>query len=1199
MMNSKTRMTCVLGCALLFAVQAQANAAVDRSDVWNEDNVRLETIPVSPVTYYVSLTGDDSNPGTEAQPFRTIQKAADGMVGGDTCIIREGIYRETVIPVADGTEASPIIFQAVSNETVEICGCDPVSSWTLHTGSVYRVTVSLALGDENQVFRRAGGSLTNLWLARWPNSTDRWNPVWATADSGSTKTELVDAALPDCDWSGAEVRINQSPAWGLYGQPVTNCSSGIIQMTYKSIWDNHDLQSGSKYFVHDCYDALDADGEWFFDESENTLYVVSSDGNPGSGSIEYKARKNAFDLSSRSHIMLKGLKLTGCTIRTDSGSSGCTLDRLAIEYPYYNSRMVSQTAQNTGVDLNGSHHVLKNSEIAWGSGAGVKLNGEYMDVINCTIHDCNYVGSFAAALLSIGYGGRGHVISHNTLSRTGRSCMDMRSSSRVLIQYNDMGYCGKLTSDLGSIYGPKVGADNSEIRYNWFHDNESAHSGSGIYFDHATKNLLIHHNVVWDPIVRGGIQINQYGLCVLMCNNTLANSGGDAYESNYGSEWPDDMYGSQFVNNVGRGAVDSDGTEIEIADNLLDYTGIVSNKYLPAGSPAVDTGRVILGITDEYVGAGPDKGAYEQGGLDWKAGHNFSAEPTVDRLLSDCPYLNRISNSDFERGTLEPWVATGSQVSVNYEVIGQGTPLTDTTGMGGVYSAVLGSGTNRISQVLTNLLPNSIYEFRSRIRGEVGERACAGVEDPAVQSTTIFGSATNWSDTRLRFVTGLSDTAATIYVQKSSTGSGNVYLDDFSVLYQGPAALISSVGCDESTLGSWRSTSVSKPLDIDGDNVYGTAGYIVWATENTGDAHSSDYNADRKIEALPEGITVSGPGVNEKSYSAGYLKFDDPTLAPGAVVGDIFSGLAYRVDCGEDTWQSVAVITVDTVPVGTLRVGIIHNGGGDTVNAIAMKRVGEDESWTAVTDLDTRNPYQMRYCFFDLTGVNAGDQFEISFRGYDAVGDSEINLGLAGLSFDVFSGRNLIVDTGTGGIIEGAFTGVYTVGSTVTVSAVPSTYYSWGYWVGDVPEILTNANPLTFTMDVDRSIAAVFTENLATNSVPEWWLAQYGWTNHFDQAALGDSDLDGLLAWEEFLAGTNPKNGASVLAISDLVEMGTNQLILRWQAVSNKSYSMLSTTNLLSNVWKTNAVAIPGHVPESACTANVDNAQQFFRIDLE
>ena len=43
-------------------------------------------------TYYVAPTGSDSNPGTQAKPWAHPQKCADNMVGGDTCIVKDGTY---------------------------------------------------------------------------------------------------------------------------------------------------------------------------------------------------------------------------------------------------------------------------------------------------------------------------------------------------------------------------------------------------------------------------------------------------------------------------------------------------------------------------------------------------------------------------------------------------------------------------------------------------------------------------------------------------------------------------------------------------------------------------------------------------------------------------------------------------------------------------------------------------------------------------------------------------------------------------------------------------------------------------------------------------------------------------------------------------------------------------------------------------
>src|SRR5437016_8843838 len=51
---------------------------------------------------YVSTTGDDSNPGTQTAPWRTVQHAADTVRAGSTVNVRGGVYEELVSIKASG-----------------------------------------------------------------------------------------------------------------------------------------------------------------------------------------------------------------------------------------------------------------------------------------------------------------------------------------------------------------------------------------------------------------------------------------------------------------------------------------------------------------------------------------------------------------------------------------------------------------------------------------------------------------------------------------------------------------------------------------------------------------------------------------------------------------------------------------------------------------------------------------------------------------------------------------------------------------------------------------------------------------------------------------------------------------------------------------------------------------------------------------
>ena len=72
--------------------------------------------------YYVSVSGNDSNPGTLQLPWRTIQKSANTMQAGDTVYVMAGTYNEQVSPQNSGTAGNYIIYRNYQNDSVTIDG---------------------------------------------------------------------------------------------------------------------------------------------------------------------------------------------------------------------------------------------------------------------------------------------------------------------------------------------------------------------------------------------------------------------------------------------------------------------------------------------------------------------------------------------------------------------------------------------------------------------------------------------------------------------------------------------------------------------------------------------------------------------------------------------------------------------------------------------------------------------------------------------------------------------------------------------------------------------------------------------------------------------------------------------------------------------------------------------------------------------
>ena len=67
-------------------------------------------------TYYVATTGVDAGPGTQAQPWKTIQKALNTLTAGQRALVRAGTYAENLDMSRAGSPLAPITVENFPNE---------------------------------------------------------------------------------------------------------------------------------------------------------------------------------------------------------------------------------------------------------------------------------------------------------------------------------------------------------------------------------------------------------------------------------------------------------------------------------------------------------------------------------------------------------------------------------------------------------------------------------------------------------------------------------------------------------------------------------------------------------------------------------------------------------------------------------------------------------------------------------------------------------------------------------------------------------------------------------------------------------------------------------------------------------------------------------------------------------------------------
>jgi parallel beta-helix repeat protein len=83
-------------------------------------------------TFYVSVKGDDANPGDEAKPFKTIAKGVSCLKPGDTLLIREGTYPAFTVRNLQGTADAVITIRGFPGEKVVIDRYPDGGVFTVH-----------------------------------------------------------------------------------------------------------------------------------------------------------------------------------------------------------------------------------------------------------------------------------------------------------------------------------------------------------------------------------------------------------------------------------------------------------------------------------------------------------------------------------------------------------------------------------------------------------------------------------------------------------------------------------------------------------------------------------------------------------------------------------------------------------------------------------------------------------------------------------------------------------------------------------------------------------------------------------------------------------------------------------------------------------------------------------------------------------
>ncbi|MFI8073616.1 discoidin domain-containing protein [Streptomyces sp. NPDC086033] len=597
-------------------------------------------------TYHVAPQGSDHAHGTQASPLRTIGACLDLVRPGDTCLIHKGTYREQLTPPS-GTAGAPVTIAAYGDGPVTVDGTEKVTGWKDAGGGLIAADTDLPPDpDFNAVFvdnaRAAEG--------RWPNSgADPLNATWAEADTTSTDQHIDDTDLPDANWTGATVHLwAGSNPWAQQTGTATASAPGKLDFkggNYRCTPLCMGNQPYRNYYLVGSKAALDQPGEWYYDKTAHRLFMVPPKGGIAGHTVTAKHRLWGVDLSDSSYLTVRGLDLWGTSLRTGKSSTGVVVDRLHATYISEYSTLpmppdsdlaiepaeghiVASRILDSGVQILGTGNTLKNSEIAQSAGDGVLVRGNGNTVTNNYIHDVGWMGSYTPG---IEINGNGHTVTHNTIRRTGRAAIDTAYQINGTeyhdnrIAYNDISEAMRTSRDGSPFYVCcYLNGTGSSIDHNTAHDSSGQ---NGFYVDNYSGHFRLHHNVAWNTGARG----------VYFNGHTGPSIANEDHNSSYGVGigtassalgGATDASGSYFSNIIGPKPVTATqtGNPLPIVrSNLISatpgYTNAVNGElWLTPGSPAIDAGEVVDGITTDTLGAAPDQGAYEYGAPIWSTG---------------------------------------------------------------------------------------------------------------------------------------------------------------------------------------------------------------------------------------------------------------------------------------------------------------------------------------------------------------------------------------------------------------------------------------------------------------------------------------------------------------------------------------------------------------------------------------------------
>jgi len=492
---------------------------------------------VSALEFHVAPDGRDSNPGTQEQPFATLEKARDAIrqlssrssepIGVE---IHAGEYylgRSLTFSREDsGTSHTAVIFRGVSPDKVRLTGAvslsatqfrklPPESPWGKNLDAAVRENIlfcslrELGISDFGEVNPVGFGTLEPaplelfvndkpMTLARWPNQEFAFSLGPSRSTSG--QSFLYEGDRP-VRWLESKTLMLH----GYFGKPwadeivigfSVNPESRTLSVEPRP---RYGFGKNLPYYAFNVVEELDSPGEWFLDRPSGILLFWPPTPLENARIRVSMLKTPLIELKDVSHLVFENLNFEAN--RTDG-----VLIRNCSTVSIRDCRVYNTGLYGIRIE-GGRNNAVKNCELVGCGAGGVLLSGGDRATLtasghlveNCEIRDFSRRNrTYTPGVDLIGVG---QIVRNNHIHHASHFAIRYRGNDHQ-IEYNDIHDVCREVSDAGALYaGRDWGSHGNVVRFNFIHDIRSGlyENGEvhGVYLDDCDSGHLVFGNIFY------------------------------------------------------------------------------------------------------------------------------------------------------------------------------------------------------------------------------------------------------------------------------------------------------------------------------------------------------------------------------------------------------------------------------------------------------------------------------------------------------------------------------------------------------------------------------------------------------------------------------------------------------------------------------------------------------------------------------